>query len=187
GGDAVPVGERGSQLGLWCGGGDPLERRRRQLRGRERSVALAARRLRLRQAVRRLPRQRRVADRARDVECRAEILSGVRGPSGMERDLPAEQEEPADVLSRASGSGGRESALDRTQRLLVAAEREERTGDAEQEVDRPAPAVGAEGLLGADERLLELREGLGRDPQVELVEAQVDARARLDVAVLDAL
>src|SRR5439155_21221883 len=37
GGDAVPVGERGSQLGLWCGGGDPLERRRRQLRGRERS------------------------------------------------------------------------------------------------------------------------------------------------------
>jgi hypothetical protein len=90
---------------------------------------------------------------------------------------------PADVFHRAALVSLAEPVRRLPAGLAVAPERPERQGEPEAQVHGPPPAVGAEGLLGAHQRLFEERQCAVRGALVVGVEADIDQRAGLDVDV----
>ena len=104
-----------------------------------------------------------------------------------QRDVAEQRVALADVFHGPGGVGLGEGALGLDLRGGRVPGRQQRLGEIRGRVDRPAPAVGAvPELLDPRQRLLEMAHRARRFAERQIVEADVDRGADLDVGVVDA-
>src|SRR5262245_30565131 len=134
--------------------------------------------------VSRLPGERGVLDPATEPNRFAELERGIVPALAEDRDLTPQRVALPQILRRSGGMRSRRRPLDPRERLVIAAQGQERLGDGDGHAHVPAPAVRAKALLHLRDHPLQHGQRLRGLTLAHEVGADVVQRADLDIADL---